>query len=139
MSALTCTDAAPQVDILGAQQDAPLGCAVDVADGVEVHLMIKGLVDVATEVAKLEKTTASLKAKIDKATALLASDGAAKMKPEALADKQDKLENVRVSMHQGAFVQIVPDTWSVGVVLGTRDYLYSPCLSVCVCVKGVGR
>jgi len=76
--------------ILAASDAAPAGCGVALYDGTEIHMMIKGLVDIPTELAKLKKELERLEKAISKDTAFLGSEGANKMKAKARADREEK-------------------------------------------------
>ena len=76
--------------ILSASDAAPAGCGVAVYDGTEIHMMIKGLVDIKLELAKLEKELDRLSKAVTKDHAFLASEGANKMKAEARAAREEK-------------------------------------------------
>jgi valyl-tRNA synthetase len=77
--------------VLAAGAAPPAGCGVSSYGGTEVHMLIKGLVDSAAEIAKLEKELTKVTTTVADEDRFLASSNATKMADDALAVRTAKL------------------------------------------------
>jgi len=83
-----------QLKVLDAGAAPPAGCAV-VADGsLEIHMLIKGHIDLGEEVKKLTADKATKAAALAKKQTSLDGPGAAKMAPAALQKLRDSVKNL---------------------------------------------
>jgi len=89
-----------RVDVLGPDDEVPPGCGVTVInESVSVYLMLKGVVDPAAEIAKLEKKSSQTKKSIAALQKQMEMPGYEEKVPENVrADNAEKLSKLEAEV-----------------------------------------
>lgn len=84
--------------VLCAEDPAPTGCAVTSQGGTEVHMMVKGVVDVAVELAKVAKEKTQLESRIKTEIDFFTSSAADRMPEDKLKARKAKAVVLKESL-----------------------------------------
>jgi valyl-tRNA synthetase len=82
-----------QFVVLGTSESVPNGCAVSaVSEGIQVHLLVKGMIDFDQEIAKMDKKISKVQDQLDQWATKKGAEGYMKIREDIRAANDTKVK-----------------------------------------------